>query len=110
MYKTFSDQLSKLSPATLIYPGHDYLENILRFTLSREPDNRRAQEMLASLANQDPSNAYVSTLDVEKEINTFFRLTSSTVIAKLFEDFPDLPDQPDPRTVFLKLRELRNRW
>jgi len=28
----------------------------------------------------------------------------------LREAFPDLPEQPDQRTVFLKLRELRNRW
>ncbi len=110
LYKTFSDQLARLSPATLIYPGHDYLENNLRFTLSREPDNLRAQDMLSKLANQDPGSAYVSTLEVEKQINTFFRLTSPTVVAKLREDFPDLPDPPDPRTVFLKLRELRNVW
>ena len=35
-------------------------------------------------------------------------MPSPTVIAKLREVFPDLPDQPDQRTVFLKLRELRN--
>ena len=46
----------------------------------------------------------------EREINTFFRLTSPTVIAKLRETFPDLPEKPDQRTVFLKLRELRNSW
>jgi hydroxyacylglutathione hydrolase len=110
LYKTFSEQLAKLSPATLVYPGHDYIENNLRFTLNREPDNLQAQEMLDKLGSQDPNQAYVSTLDVEMQINTFFRLTSPTVIAKLRESFPDLPDQPDPRTVFLKLRELRNRW
>ena len=32
------------------------------------------------------------------------------MIAKLRESFPDLPDKPDAHTVFLKLRELRNRW
>lgn len=110
LYKTFSEQLARLSGDTLIYPGHDYIENNLRFTLNREPDNRRAQEMLHRLTGQDPSRAYVSTLDVEREINTFFRLTSPTVIAKLREAFPDLPETPDPRTVFLKLRELRNKW
>jgi hydroxyacylglutathione hydrolase len=110
LYKTFSQQLARLPGNTLIYPGHDYIENNLRFTLSREPDNRRAQEMLDTLRGQDPARAYVSTLDVEREINTFFRLTSPTVIAKLRQAFPDLPENPDPRTVFLKLRELRNRW
>jgi len=110
LYRTFSEQLAKLPAATLIYPGHDYIENNLRFTLSREPDNERAQEMLAKLKGQDPNRAYVSTLEVEREINTFFRLTSPTVIAKLREAFPDLPEKPDQRTVFLKLRELRNAW
>ena len=110
LYSTFSQQLDKLPEQTLIYPGHDYIENNLRFTLNREPDNKSAQEMLGRLSGQGPSHAYVSTLAVERQINTFFRLTSPTVIAKLREAFPDLPDKPDPRTVFLKLRELRNKW
>ena len=110
LYRTFSEQLAKLPGGTLIYPGHDYIENNLRFTLDREPDNRRAQEMLERLRGQDPGKAYVSTLDVEREVNTFFRLTSPTVIARLREAFPDLSENPDPRTVFLKLRELRNTW
>ena len=110
LYKTFSQQLAKLPEDTLIYPGHDYIENNLRFTLSREPDNKPAQQMLEKLKGQDPSDAYVSTLAVEREINTFFRLTSPTVIAKLREAFADLPDDPDAKTVFVKLRELRNKW
>jgi hydroxyacylglutathione hydrolase len=28
----------------------------------------------------------------------------------LRESFPELPEKPDQRTVFLKLRELRNSW
>jgi hydroxyacylglutathione hydrolase len=110
LYRTFSEQLDRLPSSTLIYPGHDYIENNLRFTLSREPDNRRAREMLEALAGQDPNRAYVSTLEVERQINTFFRLTSPTVIRELREAFPDLPENPDQRTVFLKLRELRNKW
>ena len=110
LYKTFSGQLAKLPTSTLVYPGHDYIANNLRFTLSREPDNRPAKELLDKLEDQDPNNAFVTTLDVEREINTFFRLTSPTVIAKLREAFPDLPEKPDQRTVFLKLRELRNVW
>jgi len=110
LYKTFTEQLAGLPASTQIYPGHDYIENNLRFTLDREPDNKAAKEMLEKLAGQDPSHAYVSTLEVERKINTFFRLTSPSVIAALRETFPDLPEHPDPRTVFLKLRELRNKW
>ena len=110
LYKTFADQLFKLPDDTLVYPGHDYIANNLRFTLAREPDNKNAEQMLARVRDQDPSRAMVTTLALEKEINTFFRLRSPTVIAKLRESFSDLPDDPDPKTVFLKLRELRNDW
>ncbi len=110
LYNTFSGQLAKLADSTLIYPGHDYIENNLRFTLAREPGNQQAQQMLARVKDQDPDQAFVSTLSVEREINTFFRLSSLGVIAKLREAFPDLAENPDERTVFLKLRELRNSW
>ena len=62
------------------------------------------------VANHDPATSIVTTLAEEKRFNTFFRLTSPSVIAALRESFPDLPEQPDPKTVFVKLRELRNRW
>ena len=110
LYSTFVQQLAKLPDSTLIYPGHDYIENNLRFTLDREPDNQRANHLLNDITGQDPNAALVSNLGLEKEINTFFRLTSHSIIAALQEKFPDLPASPDPSTVFLKLRELRNSW
>jgi len=110
LYQTFTSQLAKLPDATLIYPGHDYIENNLKFTLNREPDNRRAAKLLDEVGGQNPDAPLVSTLALEKEINTFFRLHSPSVIARLREAFPDLPEAPDPQTVFLKLRELRNKW
>ncbi len=110
LYHSFATQLAKLPDETMIYPGHDYMINNLEFTLDREPDNARAPALLKDVADQDPAAALVSTLALEKEINTFFRLQSPSVIARLREAFPDLPDEPDERTVFVKLRELRNDW
>ncbi len=110
LYDTFASQLANLPDQTLIYPGHDYIANNIRFTLDREPDNAKAAEMLDAVDAQDPDAAMVSTLALEKEINTFFRLHSPSVIAALREKFSDLPEQVDPKTVFLKLRELRNSW
>jgi hydroxyacylglutathione hydrolase len=110
LYGTFVNQLATLPDSTLIYPGHDYMNNNLGFTLDREPDNARAKALLGEVEHQDPNAALVSTLALEKEINTFFRLHSPSVIARLREAFPDLPETPDPKTVFLKLRELRNKW
>jgi hydroxyacylglutathione hydrolase len=110
LYSTFAEQLSRLGDDTLVYPGHDYIVNNLKFTLDREPDNARASELLGDVKDQDPDRALVSNLGLEREINTFFRLRSPSVIARLREAFPDLPDQPTERDVFLRLRELRNKW
>lgn len=111
LYETFAAQLATLPDATLLYPGHDYITNNLKFTVDREPDNERAKALLEELeARHDPAQAMVTSLGLEKEVNTFFRLTSPSVIARLREAFPDMPDAPSPRDVFLKLRELRNSW
>jgi hydroxyacylglutathione hydrolase len=110
LYNTFASQLAKLPDETLVYPGHDYIARNLGFTLDREPDNAKAKSMLPEIEKQDTAKALVTTLKLEKEINTFFRLSSPSVIRRLREAFPDLPDQPDARTVFLRLRELRNTW
>ena len=111
LYDTFVSQLARLPGDTRVYPGHDYIANNLAFTLDREPDNAAAQALLADLErSHDPSAPLVTTLAQERTFNTFFRLTSATVIARLRESFPDLPAEPTPKEVFLKLRELRNSW
>ena len=109
LYATFVEQLGKLPANTRIYPGHDYLENNLKFTLAREPDNAAAKEMLPQAGGRDPA-PMVTTLADEQKINTFMRLDSPGVIARLRQDYPDLPERPDAKTVFTKLRELRNKW
>lgn len=110
LYTSFVDQLARLPDNTQVYPGHDYIENNLKFTLDREPDNAAARALLPAVTGHDPAASTVTTLAQEKQINTFLRLSSPSVIAQLRESFPDLPDAPDARTVFAKLRELRNRW
>ena len=111
LYETFAAQLTALPEDTLIYPGHDYITNNLAFTLDREPDNTAAAKLLADLdGSHDPAEALVTTLAQEREVNTFFRLRSPSVIARLRETFGNLPDDPSPKEVFLRLRELRNSW
>ncbi len=109
LYDTFAAQLATLPGHTRLYPGHDYIENNLKFTLAREPGNRAARGLLPAVEGQDPA-PLVTTLAQEKEINTFFRLRSPELIEQLRERFPDLGAQPEPREVFTRLRELRNSW
>lgn len=109
LYETFVQRLAGLADETRVFPGHEYLARNLQFTLDREPDNAAARALLESLP-PDPAAAPVTTLGEEKRINTFFRLASPTVIDRLRASYPELEAHPDARTVFLKLRELRNRW
>ena len=102
--------LARLPDHTQVYPGHDYIETNLGFSLDREPDNDAARAMLAQVSGHDPRSARVTTMAEEKAHNSFLRLSSPSVIARLRESFPDLPEHPDAMTVFMRLRALRDRW
>jgi len=110
LYRTFSEQLNSLPDATLVYPGHDYIVNNLRFTLDREPGNQRAAELLDQVQSQDTHYPLVTSIGLEKEINCFFRLDNPEIIENLRLCSADFPTNPDPKAVFLALRELRNAW
>jgi hydroxyacylglutathione hydrolase len=110
LYDTFANRISRLPDNTRLYAGHDYLVNNLGFTLDREPGNATAAALLGRLGATDAADMPILTLGEEKQFNTFFRLTSPDVIARLRERFPELPETPTPKQVFLKLRELRNKW
>ncbi len=110
LYETFVNQLAKLPEQTRVYPGHEYMARNLGFTLDREPGNSEAAHALALARANEGAAARVSTLGEEKRVNTFFRLQNPQVIARLREKFPEIGEKPDARTVFVKLRELRNKW
>jgi len=110
LYQTFAQQLVRLPDSTRIYAGHEYMARNLEFTLDREPDNSVAATRVATARHSDPAAMPVTTLGEERQFNTFLRLGSPTVHARLRERFPDIGAQPDAKTVFLKLRQLRDKW
>jgi hydroxyacylglutathione hydrolase len=110
LYQTFTARLAQLPAATRVHAGHEYLVRNLEFTLDREPGNLTARALLARARGAAPEHAPVTTLAEEKHINTFFRLGNPEILERLRAAFPELPERPDPQTVFIRLRELRNRW
>lgn len=110
LYTTVAEQFSKLSDSTRIFPGHDYIESNLRFTLDREPDNEDAKEWLNLISEHNPEQAAITTMGNERKTNAFLRLQSPTLIERLREAFSELPAEPAPRDVFVKLRALRDKW
>ena len=109
LYKTFYEQLVKLTPETIIYPGHDYLQNNLAFTLSIEPDNNDAKYLLSKTKDKDFSLKYVSSIKNEFKVNTFFRLKEEEII-NFLKDNGELDTNNSPEDVFLALRRRRNNW
>src|SRR3569833_161917 len=110
LYETFARQLARLPDSTRVFPGHEYMARNLEFTLDREPDNAVASTRVETARQRDAAAMPVTTLGEEKQFNTFLRLQNPTVLARLRERFPDIGAQPDAKTVFLKLRELRDKW
>lgn len=110
LYKTFNEQLSTLSDNTKVYPGHDYLENNLRFAKTREHENVEIDIWLKKAENHNPHQPLISTIGIEKKMNPFFRLDSKNIIEILQKDFPGIGLNPSKHDVFVCLRELRNHW
>ena len=78
LYETFVDQLAKLPADTRVYPGHDYIENNLRFTLAREPDNaaaERADWPAVSRPGPGALGRVTTHRRRKRRFNTFLRLS-----------------------------------
>ena len=57
-----------------------------------------------------PEDARITTLGEEKRVNAFLRLQNPRDHRAAAREFPEIGEKPDARTVFVKLRELRNSW
>ena len=105
LYRTISEQFYTLDDSVVVYPGHEYLENNLRFTLSLEPENTDAQTWLAKALQADPViEPLNTTVGDERKFNTFFRLSNRTIRNAL-----DCSDSSD-KDVFVALRSRRDNW
>lgn len=92
LYKTIHQVFSQYPNELLIYPGHEYLKRNLEFTMNVEPTNVEARNFLNKISNIDlNNNFFINNMSTERKINSFFTLGHD-------------------KQVFLKLRELRNKW
>lgn len=97
LYQTVKKYYECLSDHVLLYPGHDYLHNNLKFTLSLDKNNSIAQEWL-----QKP----IQTMSMgdEKNYNLFLRLQTEAVLQAL-----DLKKGSEEEA-FIALRKKRDQW
>ena len=105
LYQTVSKQFHSLQDDVIVYPGHEYLENNLRFTLSLEPDNLNAQRWLERAIQSDPRVVPITTcIGDERLFNSFFRLDSLQIRERLDCQLAS------EEQVFIALRSLRDNW
>jgi hydroxyacylglutathione hydrolase len=76
------EKIKRLPDETLIFGGHDYLEDNMAFALSVDPENGAMANRLA-LYTADPAAAIFSTLAEEKQTNPFLRVKSVGAFAAL---------------------------
>lgn len=104
-YQTISNIFAAFPDELKVYPGHEYLRRNLEFCQSVERENPRIQEFINEINDIDLNQIfYVTTMKVEREVNSFLRLQSTALRNHL-----NLLDNSD-QEVFYTLRHLRNNW
>jgi hydroxyacylglutathione hydrolase len=111
LYHTLHEKILTLPQNIQLFPGHDYVENNLKFALELEPSNATLLELeLWVKANHSEINPFQSDLAHEIEINPYFRL------AQILKNSPDFFKGMDPslpktdQNLFLYLRSVRDKW
>ena len=110
MHATFVEQIYPLADDVRVFPGHDYIENNLEFTLDREPNNQQAQSLKAQFKADLDAETYVSTIGVERQINVFFRLDNVDVRQGIATSLNLTMAALDDQATFIGLRRLRDNW
>jgi hydroxyacylglutathione hydrolase len=116
LFRTFRDVLSGLEDEVMFYPGHDYSVRDIEFILSIEPDNGRAEEMLARARSTPDNEVFLTTLGEERSYSPFMRFDDDELAERLASEQADVYETQQAKSdgpqeaVFRTVRELRNRW
>jgi hydroxyacylglutathione hydrolase len=101
-------RLMTLPDDTLVYCGHEYTENNLKFAMTLEPDNRdvtsRYERVRAARARG--ASTVPSTMAEEKQTNPFLRWESKELQKTVTAGSPDVP--LDPVSIFARVRKMKD--
>lgn len=81
MYKALIDILGKLPPDTLVYCGHEYTENNLKYAVHVEPENSEIHKQIEWAKNKRKANepTVPSTIGDEFKFNPFMRVQKESI-------------------------------
>ncbi|NND45523.1 MAG: MBL fold metallo-hydrolase [Xanthomonadales bacterium] len=110
LHQTFVRQIFPMADDVRVFPGHDYIENNLAFTLDREPGNEDARSLSKQFKHDLDAESFVSTIGLERKINVFFRLDQDQVRSGVAERLGIDGKKLDDRATFTGLRSIRDQW
>jgi hydroxyacylglutathione hydrolase len=109
LFSSLHQRLATLPPSTLVYCGHEYTENNLRFALHVDPEHGRTKDLAARVAELRTRGepTVPSTIEQELGTNPFLRQYGARELQRLGEL---LGTQPEPLAVFDALRAKKDRF
>lgn len=105
LFQTIENQFGPLPDDVRVYPGHDYMQRNLEFSLHFTPENAAMKK----LASQKSPAPVITDMGLERQVNQFFRLEEADLQQALKKQFP-AENLTDREEVFLRLRQLRDSW
>ena len=120
MHEALNVKLARLPDETLVYCGHEYTENNLRFAQTLEPSNAALRERMARVRAARASVAsdwhqaseaemtVPSTLGEERATNPFMRAHSAELQASVRARMPDA--SADPVGILGAVRALKDKF
>lgn len=105
LYQTMNDYYGAIADEVEVFPGHEYFENNLKFSLHCEPDNKETMALLEKVSKVDwKKESFRVTMGEERKVNPFLRLDSVSLRKEIGKE-----NAPE-KEVFLTLRSMRNNW
>lgn len=99
--------LKNLPDETLVYCGHEYTLNNLKFAQSVEKDNQTIKQYLNHIKEKGECCTLPSKILLEKQINPFFRTSEPTIVDYVTQHGCDVNEEFD---VFRYLREEKDQF
>ncbi|MCB1156779.1 MAG: hydroxyacylglutathione hydrolase [Leptospiraceae bacterium] len=112
LFETVYKHFYKLQNEVVLYPGHDYLENNLAFSLFIEPDNETVLQLQNEIKALKKDFEFLQlNMEMERKINTFLRCDRPSDFMKfnLEKAFRGIKTD-EAKGLFLALRKLRDVW
>ncbi len=80
--KTITMLNKRIEDQVVLWPGHDYIEHNLNFTLSIDPDNKEAKELLERV-HSEGSIGFETNFEIERKVNLFLKTMDEERIKEL---------------------------